>query len=507
MAKCNRCGKKGLFFKVGPDGICAKCQVIKLKEEQLAHDRKVRENEEKLQSLANQIADKEHLLAEARQLALTDAMRLTQAEHERTLRENEQLRKEHADLQGQRNDLRLEVEKLRKDATTAENRLTKLKPAAKSIKWAAEEWLMAENWRSAHRAAESLELDALLPQPDLNCLTMKQLRSQYNALRKNVIDLCKTNEARYTTKANATIYKLMVLAMESDLENILHKLQFGKLETGVNAVKELTSRYYQIAAEGNQSIAETLKRFIGQLEYYYLEIVATEYEYYVQRERAREEQRALKEQMRQEAEERKRLEAEKKKVEAEEKKYRQEMDRIAEQLKSAHDDELEVLRKRLAEMTALVSKVQEKKAEIVNLQNGKAGTVYIISNIGSFGDQVFKVGMTRRLEPQDRVNELGDASVPFPFDVHSFIFSEDAVALETALHKELNARRVNKVNLRKEFFNISIDELKNLVERIDPTAPFKETALAEQYRQSLSITEVPDSLPMYGDDEEEEEIA
>lgn len=121
------------------------------------------------------------------------------------------------------------------------------------------------------------------------------------------------------------------------------------------------------------------------------------------------------------------------------------------------------------------------------MQNGKAGTVYIISNLGSFGDHGFKIGMTRRMEPQERVNELGDASVPFPFDVHSFIFSEDAVSLENKLHKELNHRRVNKVNLRKEYFDITLDELEALVERIDPSAPFQKTMLAEQYHQSLSI--------------------
>jgi hypothetical protein len=109
--------------------------------------------------------------------------------------------------------------------------------------------------------------------------------------------------------------------------------------------------------------------------------------------------------------------------------------------------------------------------------------------------------MTRRIEPQDRVNELGDASVPFPFDVHSFIFSEDAVSLENALHKQLNDRRVNKVNLRKEFFNVTIEELKELVERIDPTAPFKVTALAEQYRQSLSISDVPENIPVSFEEE------
>ena len=219
-----------------------------------------------------------------------------------------------------------------------------------------------------------------------------------------------------------------------------------------------------------------------------------EYEYYVQRERAKEEQRAIKEQMRQEAEERKRLEQERKKVEAEEDKYRLEIERIRVIMQEAHGSEIEVLRTRLAEVEQMVAKVEERKAEIINLQNGKAGTVYIISNVGSFGDHVFKIGMTRRLEPQDRVDELGSASVPFPFDVHSFIFSDDAVSLEAMLHKELNDRRVNKINLRKEFFDVTVDELRELVARIDPTAPFRETALAEQYRQSQSIETVPTVL-------------
>lgn len=95
--------------------------------------------------------------------------------------------------------------------------------------------------------------------------------------------------------------------------------------------------------------------------------------------------------------------------------------------------------------------------------------------------------MTRRIDPQDRVDELGSASVPFKFDVHSFIFSEDAVSLESELHKRLNDRRVNKINMRKEFFNCSIEELEKLVLEIEPTAPFTTTMLAEQYRQTLEL--------------------
>ena len=97
--------------------------------------------------------------------------------------------------------------------------------------------------------------------------------------------------------------------------------------------------------------------------------------------------------------------------------------------------------------------------------------------------------MTRRLNPQDRVNELGDASVPFKFDVHSFIFSDDAVGLENKLHSILNDKRVNKVNLRKEFFYTSLDELENLVTEIEPTAEFNRTMLAEEFRQSQSTSE------------------
>ena len=97
--------------------------------------------------------------------------------------------------------------------------------------------------------------------------------------------------------------------------------------------------------------------------------------------------------------------------------------------------------------------------------------------------------MTRRLDPLDRVKELGDASVPFPFDIHSFIFSEDAVDLENKLHASLEQRRVNKINLRKEFFNVSLDELENLVLNIDPSAEFNRTILAEEYKQTQSINE------------------
>ena len=143
---------------------------------------------------------------------------------------------------------------------------------------------------------------------------------------------------------------------------------------------------------------------------------------------------------------------------------------------------------RILELQGQLSDVTIKKDEITSLQNGKAGNIYIISNLGSFGDKMFKIGMTRRLDPQERVNELGSASVPFKFDVHSFIFSENAVELEKTLHKRLNDKRVNKVNLRKGFFYSTVDVLEELVNELDPTAVFNKTMLAEEYNQTTSVS-------------------
>jgi hypothetical protein len=108
--------------------------------------------------------------------------------------------------------------------------------------------------------------------------------------------------------------------------------------------------------------------------------------------------------------------------------------------------------------------------------------------------------MTRRLDPQERIDELGGASVPFRFDVHSTIFSNNAPELEAQLHKKLHNNRVNKINLRKEFFKSTIDELEDLVYSLEPSAQFNRTMLAEQYYQSMAVTEVPESVEIIEDD-------
>ncbi|MBS5373038.1 GIY-YIG nuclease family protein [butyrate-producing bacterium] len=208
--------------------------------------------------------------------------------------------------------------------------------------------------------------------------------------------------------------------------------------------------------------------------------------------------------MREEAEERKLLEQQRKKIEQEEAKYQAEIEKANEALSNTEDEaQIATLKSKILELQGQLSDVTIKKDEISKLQNGKAGNVYVISNLGSFGENVFKIGMTRRMDPQERVDELGSASVPFKFDVHSFIFSDDAVNLENKLHTILNDKRVNKVNMRKEFFYSTLDELEALVNELDPTAEFNKTMLAEEFRQSQS-TDTPYTSDLSDDSDDDE---
>lgn len=413
-----------------------------------------------------------------------------------------------SDVQTHISELHEKEEKLSKTVSAQERKIGRCKELYKSVEYAISNFLNLEvpyrDCKLPLKDYEELELISPSVILKLHCMDVKSLRKAYNDNEKQINSLLEQYQARYTTKANKSIYNLMVIALRAELQNILYNLKYERLDKAIEDVKTVSAKYLKIAGEGNQSIAGTLTKFIGEIEYLFINSVKIEYNYYVKKEQAKQEQLAIKEQMRQEAEERKALEAERKKVEQEESKYKSQISSLTEQAATAQGDELEALKARIIELQSQLSDVIVKKDEITKLQNGKAGNVYIISNLGSFGDNVFKIGMTRRLNPQDRVDELGSASVPFKFDVHSFIFSDNASDLETELHKRLNDKRVNKVNLRKEFFHASIDELEELVNEICSTAEFNKTMIAEEFRQSLSSDEVYTSEFEENDDEEEE---
>lgn len=434
------------------------------------------------------------------------------------IEKSEILKSDIAGIEAQKSELQLELDRLngevldlREECQSKRNELSKTISDTQKLR---------ALYQQYHAAAKGYEKDpdSSIPdieagqellsmiEVDLNCMNVRDLRKRFQKNQRKIQKVFKRYEHRYTTKANRAIYQLMVIAMEAELQNVLVTLSYGKLDKAVDNIKSITKRYYEVAVEGNQSIAPTMKSFIAEIEFLFIEGINIEYEYFVKREQEREEQRAIREQMRQEAEERKALEAERKKVEREEAKYNAEIQQLNEKIEETSDsDKIQQLEKRIAELQAQMAEVQRKKEEIINLQNGKAGYVYVISNLGSFGRNIFKIGMTRRLEPMERVKELSNASVPFSFDVHSFIFSQDAVALESTLHKALNENRVNKVNLRKEFFRVSIDDLEKLVYKHDPTAEFKRTMLAEQYHQSRNRTKVVPEIQSSSEDTEEDE--
>lgn len=193
-------------------------------------------------------------------------------------------------------------------------------------------------------------------------------------------------------------------------------------------------------------------------------------------------QKRINQQMREEEKLRKEQEQKIQEAEGREREIKMRLDEMLRAHKGIHDAEVEGLERQLAEARA---ETERKKSMA---QQTKKGYVYILSNIGAFGENVYKVGMTRREEPEQRVKELSDASVPFPFDVHAMFSCENAPSLENALHHELTRYRVNRVNLRKEFFNVDLDTIVKAVRtHHDARVEYVAKPEALQYRESLNI--------------------
>lgn len=224
-----------------------------------------------------------------------------------------------------------------------------------------------------------------------------------------------------------------------------------------------------------------------------LEELRLTFEYRAKKQEEKEEQREIRAQM-----------AEERKAQAEIERAIREAEDEERRAQKALDKARKEMAEKFAKMTAeQASKYQEKigaleealiEAELKGqkalsmAQQTKRGHVYVISNIGSFGENIFKIGMTRRLDPQDRIDELGSASVPFLFDVHAMIHSDDAPAMENSLHVLFNEKRTNLVNKRKEFFNVSLDEIKKAVFNVaGNNVDFIETASAQHYHETIAI--------------------
>jgi hypothetical protein len=202
----------------------------------------------------------------------------------------------------------------------------------------------------------------------------------------------------------------------------------------------------------------------------------------------REEQRRIQEQIREEEKARREYEKAIQEAAKEEAAIKRALEKAQTEMAKANDQERAKYEQEMLELQRRLAEAEVKNQRAISMaQQTRSGNVYIISNIGSFGEDVLKIGMTRRLEPLDRVKELGDASVPFDFDVHAMIRSDDAPSLERELHQKFEKYRLNKVNYRKEFFRLPLHHLRGFVTEKSLEATFTMTAEASEFRETQAL--------------------
>ncbi len=284
-------------------------------------------------------------------------------------------------------------------------------------------------------------------------------------------------------KMVSDMQKLLLRAYNAECDDAIEHVRFNNIES---CEKKISASADAISKLGNM-MGISVTPYYTNLKLAELRLM---YEYQVIKQNEKDAAKEARARQREEAKAAKELEEAKRKLEKEQSHYENALSRINEQLAAATDPTL------IADLTAKKADVEKQlstiDAEIKDVDyraaNQRAGYIYVISNIGAFGENVFKIGMTRRLDPMERIDELGDASVPFNFDVHAMIFTEDAPRLEAALHNAFSNKKLNYINQRREFFNVSLDEIKDVIhQNYDKTVEFVDVAPAEQYRETLKM--------------------
>lgn len=279
-----------------------------------------------------------------------------------------------------------------------------------------------------------------------------------------------------------TAVRFVVDAFNGKVDSILSRVKaenHGKLEQEIRGAFYLVN-HNGAAFRNARIIDEYLNSRLDELKW-----AATAQ---ALRDQEREEQRRLREQMREEEKAHREYEKAMKEAVQEESAIKKAMERVQQQVAQANEAQRAAFEAKLSELQQKLQLAEEKSQRALSMaQQTRVGHVYVISNIGAFGDHVFKIGMTRRLEPTDRVRELGDASVPFAFDIHAMIYSEDAPTLERSLHLHFMHSQVNKVNPRKEFFKLNLALIREQIEGMGITANWTMASEAQEYRETLKI--------------------
>ncbi|ETA74074.1 DUF4041 domain-containing protein [Ligilactobacillus equi] len=320
--------------------------------------------------------------------------------------------------------------------------------------------------------------------------TSSEIKNKLAILKNENSDLIKNRSVIFkkvpdSAKIRNNLTRKILLIFNSETTGLLNKLTMANVDSTRNRIIKSYERANKLFEDDGVKISQ---RYFE----YQLKLLELNYQFLVKKANEKEQQAAIKERMLDEAKAQKELEKEQKKIATEQRKFSNELDKMMKYLNRSSDQvQSEIYAEKIRELEEKIKQLEADKNDIDNrLLNTRAGYVYVISNIGSFGENIYKIGMTKRLNPLDRVNELGSASVPFKFDVHAMIFSDDAPTLENHLHKVFADKAVNKINPRKEFYDVSLDEIeKEVLDNFDATIEFTKIAKAEEYRRSLELKE------------------
>ncbi len=344
---------------------------------------------------------------------------------------------------------------------------------------------------------EELEITSFgIYEPHYDFDTPEKYKESLAAIRKVQKDLIR-NKAATVCSTNVTVdgskrkgmkmvnrnIKLMLRAFNGDCDSIISGTRWNNVARMEDRIIKSFDTINKIGESNYISVTE------GYLNLKLQELHFA-HEYKEKLKQAKDEQRRIREAMREEERARKEIEKAKQEAEAEENRFQKALEKAREDVGKATGDKLEKLNSQIDQLEQQLKNAHEQKERAVSrAQITKSGHIYVISNIGSFGKDVYKIGMTRRLEPLDRVKELGDASVPFAFDVHAMIYSENAPELENSLHKKFDGNRFNLVNTRKEFFRVSLEDIESAVNGNHGKIQFTKLAEARDYRETLSMIE------------------
>ncbi|MCO4331405.1 DUF4041 domain-containing protein [Staphylococcus hyicus] len=320
-------------------------------------------------------------------------------------------------------------------------------------------------------------------------LTSQELKTKLELLTLEEKKMIKDSRAinyfgadRKTSEINSQV-KQILRSFNTECDYLFNKVVAKNYETQHKKIVksyEILNKIYRIdRVEINKEYLELKLKKLNLINQYQMRL-----------QQEKEIQKEIREQIKEEEKVRREIENEKKKIEKEETQFNNEVKSLFKRLeKSSSEIEKELYADKIKELENKIKELEVVKKNVLDReQNTRAGYVYVISNVGSFGEDIYKIGVTRRLEPMDRISELSSASVPFEFDVHAMIFSDDAPKLEKTLHNHFREKEVNKVNHRKEFFKVSIDEIEEIVtQHHNKTVEFIKIPTANQYWQSVKL--------------------